>query len=453
MEFADLPFDVLYLIFEYIHVSDSRSIKLTCRRFYNISKMIRFSGGVTIHKDRSFIIPKCQYYTLLGNPDKLPTNVLQDTFRWSRITLCTGSLADKYHSFIYAKSLVVNEIANAGMTTLPNVFENIEYLGLKSFKSLTNVDAVSQLPAIKYFTMKECNKLEFIHGIRNLDVLDIEDCKSLTILDNCSNIKTVRLSSNNNLQVVEIKGKSDLIIMHYCPKVRTLIGNAKRVRLYGSVGIEDISSLVDVEDLNINGCTKITDISMLKNLRKLSMNGCVGITDLSALTLLEELSMHGCTGVTDISMLKNLRKLNMDYCTGVSDVSELTLLEELSMDNCINVKDINMLKKLRKLNISHCTGITNIDTLPLLEELRMDCCANVVTISILPNIKFVSMYSCHGVKDVDGLMNVNILHVNDCWHVRGVEKLTNLKELAIGRFSDYNIGMIRQNSPGVNIIP
>ena len=466
----NLPFDVLYLIFEYVNISDSRNVKLTCRRFYNIAKMVRFSGHVTIHKEKSSIIPKCKNYTLLGNPDKLPTNVLQDTFRWSNVKLCTGNLTDKYHSFIYAKSFVAKEIANEGMVTLPNAFENVEDLRLISFKSLNNIDAINDMRTLSRLSLMECDQLQRIQCSHDLDSLIITKCKSFTTLIADCNIRHINFIHTYNVSVVKLKGKSNFIDVSHNDKLQTLVGNSKHLNIShcknvrdistfvdlkgldisNCVGITDISMLTKLKVLNIDHCTGITDISMLLSLERLNMRNCTGITDISMLTSLELLKIDGCSGITNINTLKNLRILYADDCVGITDVSELLLLENLHIDRCTGITDISMLKNLRKLSMVDCTGITSIGSLQYLEEWDMDSCRNVVSIGVYPNIRKACLHKCCGVRDISGLSNVSELNIVDCAAPVG-EEFRNLKKLSVTRWfkEEYDFRSIEERCPGI----
>ena len=90
------------------------------------------------------------------------------------------------------------------------------------------------------------------------------------------------------------------------------------IKRYNS-NVTNISDLHNLQELVINNCTELIDLtplSHLTNLQKLNMNNCIGITDitsLSNLTNLQLLFMYNCTRINDIAPLSNLTKCTINY--------------------------------------------------------------------------------------------------------------------------------------------
>lgn len=148
-------------------------------------------------------------------------------------------------------------------------------------------------------------------------------------------------------------------------------------------------------ELDLNGCTGVSDLSALKGLSSLQMlylSGCTGISDLSplqGLAALQSLDLMSCTGISDLSPLQELTalsSLDIRGCTRITDLSPLqglVALQDLDLGGCMGISDLSPLQglaALHRLDLSDCTGISDLSALQGLsglKSLRLTGCLGV----------------------------------------------------------------------------
>ena len=62
-------------------------------------------------------------------------------------------------------------------------------------------------------------------------------------------------------------------------------------------------------ELNLTGCQRFIDVSMLGKVHTLNLRYCNKITDVSTLGNVHTLDLYDCDEITDVSMLRNVKKL------------------------------------------------------------------------------------------------------------------------------------------------
>lgn len=231
--------------------------------------------------------------------------------------------------------------------------------------------------------------LEPLSRIRNLTVLSLAGCSSVSDLSpltdfnltylslkNCARITDTTLIKRfhllNKLNLTGCTGIRDIAAIKSLQYLQTLL-------LRDCIGIRDLGDmkgLVSLRQLSLSGCTAISDITALKDLQglqELDLNDCTAlreITELKDLQSLQRLDLGGCTAISDITALKglqSLQRLDLSDCTAISDITalkDLQSLQELHLTRCTAISDITVLKDLRnlqELNIRGCKGIKNSD--------------------------------------------------------------------------------------------
>lgn len=192
--------------------------------------------------------------------------------------------------------------------------------------------------------------MENIGTMKNISYLDLSECEiedlsSLTILNNLSRLKTLKLSVDHNK-------------------------------------ISDIAALVDLSGLNalkLHRCT-IDDFSILEDLSNLDFLSLVAckLTDIYSLASLTnltnlDLSFNDIKDVSALSSLTNLTRLDLSSndIKDISTLESLTALEFLSIgtNSIENVSPLKNLTSLKTLDISWNKNITNINGLGQLDDL------------------------------------------------------------------------------------
>ena len=129
------------------------------------------------------------------------------------------------------------------------------------------------------------------------------------------------------------------------------------------IDINPISEFINLINITIEGCLKLTDISpiiTLINLEYIDINGCFKLTDInciSKLIHLKLLNLSGCKNITNINSLKylhELKTLGINYCESIIDlssISNLINLQKLYMKKCNKDIKLSILDNLNSLKI------------------------------------------------------------------------------------------------------
>jgi hypothetical protein len=120
--------------------------------------------------------------------------------------------------------------------------------------------------------------------------------------------------------------------------------------------IKDVSMLCNIHTLYLNGCNKITNISISNNDQDqkycnktkwnchiLSLCRCENLMDISALGGVHTLYLECCNKITDVSMLGNVHTLYLNNCNGITDVSMLDNVYELDLSYCLGITLIHFI--------------------------------------------------------------------------------------------------------------
>ena len=142
--------------------------------------------------------------------------------------------------------------------------------------------------------------------------------------------------------------------------------------------LTSLAGLRELQTLDLKFCRALTDLTPLAGLRKLQWLDLrhTGVTDLAPLAGLRELqtlhlSWTGVQDLTPLAGLERLRRLHLDDCKGLTDISPLAGLQGLrSLDlSRTRVADLSPLAALHGLETLRLSG-TRVTDLSLLTELR-----------------------------------------------------------------------------------
>ena len=173
-----------------------------------------------------------------------------------------------------------------------------------------------------------------------------------------------------------------------------------------------MSALGQCATLNLEGCTKIKDVSSLGRVHTLCLKHCRNVVDVSALGTVHSLDLSSCKKVTSVGALGTVHTLNLRYCPGTPPLPQNTspvcthssVLWRVSFSSydCVffhknivkdcqrrsnfetdevvwnngfaGVRDISALGKLNTLNVSNCKAIadfTAVQGVPNLRPLKL----------------------------------------------------------------------------------
>jgi len=232
----------------------------------------------------------------------------------------------------------------------------------------------------------------------------------------------------------------------------------------------------NIENLYLNSCRNITDISPLASLSRLSllsMDWCSKVEDISPLTnltSLRQLNLHRCDSLVDLTPLTkiaSLRVLHLPPTTTDEKLAQVSThlpqLEKLVLKDCHQITDISPVAGLTNLmhlemnyapelvDIAPLAGLTRLKVLDLkntqvqdlgplaklsgLEWLYLSNNKRVNDISPLKdltNLRILSLDSCKGVSDItplSKLTKLTILNLSGLEEISDISALSNLSQL------------------------
>lgn len=242
--------------------------------------------------------------------------------------------------------------------------------------------------------------------LKNVSELDLnrENITNLTGIENCVNLRTLNLESNQLWDISPLSKLKNL-------EVLKLSGNTH------IKNIEELSNIKSLTRLEIENM-KITDISMLKNLTninylKASKNQ---ISDISALENLREIThlYMSDNQISDISILSNLQKLKTVYfdnnqINDISVVAKLTDTLEYFYAKANKISNVSMIntsefKNLKIIQLSY-QDLRGVDLRTSKESVSVK---NMVTVCEGGNFKInnTSEYSYDKEKELVTFLNV-----------------------------------------------
>ena len=211
----------------------------------------------------------------------------------------------------------------------------------------------------------------------------------------------------------------------------------------------------DIENLYLDNCRNITDISPLASLSRLSLlslDWCSKVEDISPLTnlkSLKQLNLHRCDAVVDLTPLTKMASLRVLHLPStitdeqLAQVStHLPRLEKLILKDCHLVTDISPVAGLTNLkhlemnpapelvDITPLAGLTHLKVLDLKNSQVQDL-GPLVKLSGLEWLYLSNSNRLHDISPLKNLTNLTILSLDRCKEVRDITPLSHLTKLTI----------------------
>lgn len=305
----------------------------------------------------------------------------------------------------------------------------------------------------------------------NLTEFAISDDDVIKILQRCTHLKCISISSNR------LTDDGVTILAENAKELTSLnLIECKEVTHIGVLAIA--KNQRNLVELNLSECWQVESAGFiaiaenLTNLKKLNLNRRTGghLTDevmieiAQRLTKLEELSLAQTVDnkITDISLksiakhLPLLKSLNLSNCKmsdeGLIALASLTKLEVLDISHSWKLTDTSLVKvakkltNLEKLYLSGCTGITDTSAYAIAEHLKK---LKVIDLSA-ENIHNPSQITGLGIDAIAERLQLEELYLNLCQyittdHIRMIAvHQTKLKKLGLGHMWDLRNNGIRE---------
>lgn len=281
----------------------------------------------------------------------------------------TGTVIVTEHSAL--RTLWVNNNPDLkGINCWRNVLTNFDVSGctalqdIKCFsnRNLSTITGLADCTAMKYLDCEDCSitDLSATQGMSNLEVLYAQNNK----------LTTLTLTSKSKLRNLRVLGNTSLTELNCYSNVLTYLNVTgcsalKTLRCYYNSGLETIVGLNDcvaMEYLDCDGCP-VTDLSAVRNMPNLqtcyAKNTSVAELDVSGLSHLQELLVDGCTKLTTLKCQDcALSGLGVTNCTAMTVLlCYNNNLKSLDLTGCDAVKEIYC--RSNKINGDGATTLVN----------------------------------------------------------------------------------------------
>jgi hypothetical protein len=347
------------------------------------------------------------------------------------------------------------------------------YHSLKSFVTFQNlsffeVHCQGDLPIIKSLPL-------LLASIKKVGLF-ISSFGGFQSLSLSSTDDTLPVSSDSSAKGVEVVYLSNCF-MDDVTQLCSMTRNVKRISLPENPNLcdvshfatflpslrnkEDVTSVGNLQFLDLSYCTSICDVSMLGTLKTLILRGCIGITDISALGHVSTLDICGIPTIekglpfdntvrslyidrhliSEISSYQNKRLKRQLYIYGNEERVTGWLHEgyrNLMLEWNMEVQQLYHMKDLASLTLIHCSNVSTISDLPSLTQLTLESCdfrISNLDFSSLPSLKYLSLHSVSGsCLSADKIVQLHaplqFVSLRCCYHLQ-MEVLTNLISLKI----------------------
>lgn len=368
------------------------------------------------------------------------------------------------------------------------VTSHIKLLDLRGSQRLTDKGLLqlSDLPSLEIAKLDNCHSIQgrgllSFANSHHLHTLSLANCRRLTdeAIINISHLITLEALSLDGCRCLTDRS---MIAISNLIRIKKL--DLSQCDLITNRGLEELEQIESIEELSLGWCRSITDegIEALTNqfgrseyMRILSLARIpitdVGVQHLSKLSSLEELDLNGCSNVGSASLgnvlghLVKMRSLDVSYCPGILRSSWQGKINSLKrLDACYSaVRDSHIarlteLPSLEEINLDSCpigdwtiTHLADNDVVPNLVSLDLADTdlsdLGMVKIAKFQSLKRLSLFYCNiansSLGHLSSLSNLEVLnldsrHIGDegLLHLRS---LRNLKALDIfsGKVTDY----------------
>ena len=170
--------------------------------------------------------------------------------------------------------------------------------------------------------------LRFLQGMP-LEELILDDCTEVTDLRPLKSLPLTRLELADCINVANLGALNRMPLTRLNLSRRRNPATSQKPENHAKpLDFSTLRHLVRLQDVDLSGCSEITDISFLRHkpLTDLKLDGCTGIRDLSPLKgmPLQHLSISGCVNITDLSPLKGMNLTSFTFTgSGIQDYSFL----------------------------------------------------------------------------------------------------------------------------------
>jgi hypothetical protein len=265
--------------------------------------------------------------------------------------------------------------------------ENIEK-GIFNFSRCVNYHLLANLQSLQ---LSYCDSISEVRCFQNISVLDLQGCSKITDVSSLGRARKLNLSHCKNISDVSALGNAHTLDLSYCDKVRDLsvLKWVYSLKFHGFKG-HDLSGLENIVILDISDSRDVSDISMLQSVEDLTINGCSKVSNLNDLGKLKALELDWEIRITSegSDIFQQLRKLDIDG--DISDDTEIIATLNFWQDS----QFLMSLNNLQELSISECHSLTAFPMITGLRSLEIVTCSSLKTIPAFPSLGYLKISEC-----------------------------------------------------------
>lgn len=447
MEFL-LPLDVHRYIFNYLDTISQFRIRSVCKRFYNYLQIHHFNTY-----EHALLLQK------FGNDEVLAKMThLRSLYLDLRSLYLDNSYISTFSHLTNLKQLAL--FGNYHQKNIDRLY-NLEELYLNNVLGIRDLNHLSKLTYLELVETKinDAN-IEKLTGIRSLQIIRyceiklfsrLTNLETLIISDDRTEFNNDQLSCLTNLKYLDASMCPNISIVTDLTKLEFLdirrIGNIRKIidlrNLYNltklvadrtDLNLEDISHLIQLEELSVRSVSTLTAINCMKNLKFLdNCNGHLPNAEIANLTKLLSLDVRGNFMVTNLNNLYQLEKLVLGSqpCLTNHIISNLTKLTHLEMDHKNFIADLSSFTNLKVLIGGYCAGFKQTASLSKLTNLHtLDVRYwKISSLNHLKNLTKLDISDCQIIEELNNLTKLRILKMNGTCHIPNLNHLVNLTYL------------------------
>ncbi|MBA7529844.1 hypothetical protein ES705_22043 [subsurface metagenome] len=273
-------------------------------------------------------------------------------------------------------------------TSLLAGFKNLEFLELINCKSLMDLNGLSGLKRLKYLPFGDCGQLKGLKDLPALEQIGLSSCTSLENVDG--------FAGSKRIYYVRLNG---------CGSLKTLDG-LKGLRCLKWIDLSGCGSLNNLDGLN-----------GLQNIQWISIDHCESLENVDALEGIKEIGnlkidLTGCSSLKDVKGLKSIigsKYLVIDgtQSENIGIFSGLTQLERIvlrSLNGSPKLKDLSCLSKMTELVELDLKGSADLET--LYGSACRQGHAVPRGLEWCRRLKKINLINCKKLKNIDALLGL-----------------------------------------------
>lgn len=295
-------------------------------------------------------------------------------------------------------------------------------------------------------------------------------------------IRSKRVEFVSQLEKVHIfqiykasQGQLKNLLFLLSEKVQHTSFTVKELTIVEGNDLEEINILEGLEVIQLCDFPKLKSLNLhdYKSLRRICLSLCKGVEDVSSLDGIYDLELHHCHNLKDISCLNNNHRITIDWCRGIIDYSKsfkhsrYISLEDVGMDSLPSFPAVvslslravklqnppktfilpNYLKflslrlidgiesigpnKLQKVSLSACNDFKSLDNMSTIRTVELEALELISLSGLGANNKIVRLREMKSLQDISALKDSERVEIVDCKSVENFNTLQSVKEFSL----------------------